>query len=118
MAKLKWGFRKSVKVAPGVRLNVGRKSLGASFGGKGLRYSINSKRKPRISASIPKTGLNFSADLGNSTKRKGRNSHIVTSGEPHHSSTRNSSRYGTGPKILLWIVVAIIAIGAARQLLQ
>lgn len=36
-------FRKSFKIAPGIRLNVGSKSAGLSFGGKGLRYSINSR---------------------------------------------------------------------------
>lgn len=37
-------FRKSIKIAPGIRFNVGTKSAGVSFGGKGLRYSINSRR--------------------------------------------------------------------------
>lgn len=35
-------FRKSFKVAPGVRLNIGKKSISVSFGGKGVRHTISS----------------------------------------------------------------------------
>lgn len=34
-------FRKSFKVAPGVRLNLGKKSASVSFGGKGARHTIS-----------------------------------------------------------------------------
>lgn len=60
-------FRKSVKIAPGVRLNVGTKSTGLSFGGKGLRYSINTRGQRRTTASIPGTGISYS--VGSSSKR-------------------------------------------------
>jgi len=53
-------FRKSIKIAPGVRLNVGSKSMGISVGGKGLRYSVNSRRGSRITAGIPGTGVSYS----------------------------------------------------------
>lgn len=63
----KWGyhmaarFRKSFKIAPGIRLNVSSKSTGLSFGGKGLRYSINSRTGARTTIG----GVTFS-----SSKRK------------------------------------------------
>lgn len=52
-------FRKSIKIAPGVRLNVGKKSTGISFGGKGMRYSINSSGRRTASVGIPGTGLSY-----------------------------------------------------------
>lgn len=52
-------FRKSFKIAPGVRLNVSKKSTSLSFGGKGMRYSINSKGKRTTSIGIPGTGLSY-----------------------------------------------------------
>ncbi|MGE7665812.1 DUF4236 domain-containing protein [Ureibacillus composti] len=52
-------FRKSFKIAPGVRLNVGKKSTGISFGGKGMRYSINSSGRRTASIGIPGTGLSY-----------------------------------------------------------
>ena len=39
------GFKKSIKIAPGVRVNLGKKSAGLSFGVKGAKYSINSSGK-------------------------------------------------------------------------
>src|SRR5262245_34846785 len=35
-------MRKSMKIAPGVRLNVSKTGVGASVGGKGGRYSVHS----------------------------------------------------------------------------
>lgn len=52
-------FRKSFKVAPGVRINVGKKSTGISFGGKGMRYSINSSGRRTTSIGIPGSGLSY-----------------------------------------------------------
>ena len=52
-------FRKSFKITPGVRLNVSNKSTGISFGGKGLRYSLNSFGSRTSSIGIPGTGLSY-----------------------------------------------------------
>lgn len=35
-------FRKSIKIGNGVKLNIGKKSVGFSVGGKGARYTVNS----------------------------------------------------------------------------
>ena len=44
-----FGFRKSFKLAPGVRLNVGRRSTGVSVGPRGAKLSVNSRRERRAS---------------------------------------------------------------------
>jgi hypothetical protein len=54
-----FGFRKSFKIAPGVRLKVSSKSVGVSAGVKGLRYSVNSRTGSRVTASIPNTGIYY-----------------------------------------------------------
>ncbi|WP_312117988.1 DUF4236 domain-containing protein [Brevibacillus reuszeri] len=64
-----FGFRKSIKIIPGVRLNLGSKSAGLSFGGKGIRYSINSRGGSRITASIPGTGLSYSTGFSSRPRR-------------------------------------------------
>lgn len=51
------GFRKSFKVAPGMRINVSHRGVGASVGVKGLRYSVNSRGQRRTTAGIPGTGI-------------------------------------------------------------
>ncbi|MDD7793661.1 DUF4236 domain-containing protein [Clostridium sp. 'White wine YQ'] len=53
-------MRRSVKLAPGVRLNVGKKSMGVSFGTKGARYSINSSGRRTTTVGIPGTGISYS----------------------------------------------------------
>ncbi|WML54340.1 DUF4236 domain-containing protein [Neobacillus sp. PS3-12] len=52
-------FRKSFKIAPGVRFNIGTKSSSISFGGKGLRYTINSKGRRSTSVGIPGTSISY-----------------------------------------------------------
>jgi len=53
--------RKSIKIAPGVNLNLGKKSAGISFGTKGARYSINSSGRKTATVGIPGTGISYSA---------------------------------------------------------
>lgn len=57
-------FRKSFKIAPGVRLNLNKKSTSLTFGGKGLHYTINSSGKRTASAGIPGTGLYYTESSG------------------------------------------------------
>ena len=54
------GFKKSIKIAPGVRVNLGKKSAGLSFGVKGASYSINSSGRKTTTIGIPGTGLSYS----------------------------------------------------------
>lgn len=53
-------FRKSFKIAPGVRVNLNAKSTSVRIGPKGLGYTISSTGQKRVTASIPGTGLSYS----------------------------------------------------------
>lgn len=64
-------FRKSIKILPGVKLNLNKKSSSITFGGKGVHYTINSKGKRTGTIGIPGTGLSYTET---STKRKCSNS--------------------------------------------
>jgi len=50
-----WGFRKSVKLAPGLRLSLGRRSAGLSVGRRGARLSAATRG--RRGASLGWRGL-------------------------------------------------------------
>ncbi|ODB39972.1 hypothetical protein A9L43_15255 [Pseudomonas mosselii] len=52
-------FRKSFKVAPGVRINLSKSGVSTSVGGKGLTANL-SKRGTRVTAGIPGSGLSAS----------------------------------------------------------
>jgi hypothetical protein len=61
-------FSKSFKVAPGVRVRVNAKSTSISVGGKGLRYTANSRGRRTTTARIPGTGMSVSHTSGSRTK--------------------------------------------------
>jgi hypothetical protein len=46
-----WGFRKSLKLAPGLRLNLGKRSAGVSLGPRGARVSANTRGQKLLSLS-------------------------------------------------------------------
>lgn len=66
------GFRvrKSFKIAPGVRVNVGKKSAGVSFGTKGARVSVNSRTGARATVGIPGSGISYTTSLNSSKKKR------------------------------------------------
>jgi hypothetical protein len=49
---MSWGFRKSAKVAPGVRVSAGKRGLGISFGRRGVRASASTSGEEKVSASL------------------------------------------------------------------
>lgn len=61
-------FRKSIKIAPGVRLSATTRGLGLRVGPRGAGLSITPSGS-RVSAGIPGTGLYWSERLGGSRRR-------------------------------------------------
>lgn len=57
-------FRKRVKIAPGVSLNVGKKSVGVRVGGRGYGVSTNTKTGTRASVGLPGSGISYSKKIG------------------------------------------------------
>lgn len=52
-------FRKSQKLAPGIKLNINKKSSSVTFGKKGVHYTINSSGRKTSSIGIPGTGISY-----------------------------------------------------------
>lgn len=52
-------MRKSIKIAKGVRLNLGKTGASVSFGTKGLRHTIHSSGRRTSSIGIPGTGISY-----------------------------------------------------------
>ena len=53
-------FRKSIKIANGVRLNIGKNGVSLTLGKKGMHYTINSKGKSTATLGIPGSGVSYS----------------------------------------------------------
>lgn len=66
-----FNFRKSIKIANGVKLNIGKKSAGVSVGGKYAGVSFNTRSGARVRASVPGTGVSYTKSLKNSSKGSG-----------------------------------------------
>lgn len=67
-----FNFKKSFKIAPGVRLNVGKKGISSlSVGGKGARLNIG-KKGTRTTVGIPKTGISYSSYSSHSKPKQKR----------------------------------------------
>jgi Protein of unknown function (DUF4236) len=55
---------KSFKVAPGVRFRVNAKSTSLSVGGKGVRYTVNSRGRRTTTVRVPGTGVSVQQVAG------------------------------------------------------
>lgn len=71
-------FRKTVKIAPGVKINFGKKSIGMSVGNKYAGVSVNSRTGARARVSAPGTGLSYSTQIGSSAAHREGNSPLPT----------------------------------------
>ncbi len=51
--------RRSIKLGPGVRLNLNKRSMGVTLGPRGAHYSFNTSGRRQASVGIPGTGLSY-----------------------------------------------------------
>lgn len=99
-----WNFRKSIKIAPNVRLNIGKKGIsGVSVGGKGLRFGIG-RKGTRTSVSIPKTGLSYSTFR---SYKKNRPTNQQTGSENTNFSPDQPQSNKLGTWIIIFVVILI-----------
>lgn len=68
-------FRKSFKVAPGVKVNLNKKSTSVTFGGKGVHKTYSSSGKKTTSVGIPGTGACYTTSSGGGSGSKKPSSH-------------------------------------------
>lgn len=90
-------FRKSVKIAPGVRLNIGKKSVGVSAGVKGYRKSINSSGRVTTSIGTPVSGVSYVKTENLKSKSKKPASSRVSSTATAASSSASSPAVAPAP---------------------
>lgn len=64
-----WSFRKSLRLLPGVRLNVSKSGLGLSLGRRGARVSTGPGGH-RMTLGVPGSGLSWSKRFGRRKRRR------------------------------------------------
>lgn len=91
-------FRKSFKIALGVKFNLNKNSHSFTFGGKGMHYTVNSNGKRTKSFGIPGSGLYYTeTENGKTKENKGK----------AMRKTSNTSGGGCLGAIILLIMISI-----------
>lgn len=109
-------FRRSVKIAPGVKVNLSNKGAGVSVGGKGARVSVGPSGT-RFTSSIPGTGLSYEKRLSNKNKNTGTQQY--SQGQPAFQPTTyevntfqsKDNKINTGARKLMkpFFIISIVA---------
>lgn len=89
-------YRKSIKILPGVKLNISKSGFSTSIGGKGASLNVSS-RGTKVTTSISGTGISYSQYL---SKPKRARKKAPT--QPIQEAKRVRGRVG---RIIFWIVV-------------
>jgi len=63
-------FRRSIRLGPGVRLNLSKSGVGVSTGIRGLHYSVHSSGRRTLSTGIPGTGIGYVTTIRSPSKSK------------------------------------------------
>ncbi len=99
-------FRKSFKIAPGVKINLGKKSTSISLGGKGVHYTLTSKGKRTTSIGIPGTGVYYTSSSKKQTKKNASKEVRNANNEKKETKTMDSKRwYQKSWAIILFLII-------------
>jgi tetratricopeptide (TPR) repeat protein len=60
-------IRRSVRIGPGVKLNLNKRSVGLTVGGRGGHYSVNTRGQRTTTVGLPGTGISY---IDRSTSRR------------------------------------------------
>ena len=91
-----WRFRKSIKILPGVRLNLGKRGLtSATVGGRWLKTNV-SGRGVRHTVSAPGTGLSYQTETSGRSRARG--------------DSGNTDAWPSAVKLLLVVLGLVLAL--------
>lgn len=77
-------FRRSIRIAPGIRLNLGKRGISASVGVRGAHETFHISGRRTTSVGIPGTGLSYIARSGGGTRSR--------TGSPGRAATAGASQ--------------------------
>ena len=108
-------FKKSFKIAPGVKVNVGKKSSSVTFGGKGAHYTVSSSGRRTSSVDIPGTGISYVSTSGGRSKRTNPQRSVpsshsnMSSPSPNRNTNHNNKnkKASTARMIMFYILFAV-----------
>ena len=102
-------FRKQIKIAPGVKLNINKKSTSISVGGKGITKTFSTTGKTTTTVGIPGSGLSYSTT--DSIKKPNESN-------PSDIQNTSSETYSTCSVICFVLSIPLLIIGLLYALLD
>lgn len=110
-------FRRSFKVAPGLRLNLSKSGVSTSVGRRGLWFTIGT-RGTRTTVGIPGTGLSYTEQSKLPRPTALDDNQVTTLGTPPSVASAASSETSTSSGLMrVFVLLAIIALVAGAFLL-
>lgn len=110
-------FRKSIKLFPGVRLNISKTGLSTSIGGRGATINLG-KNGARGTVGIPGSGLSYSERLWGGRARRQQVQSAMTAGDPlatQNGPVPNTSKAGCGCLVIVGILFGLILLGSSAD---
>ncbi len=93
-----WSFRKRIKIAPGVHLNIGKNGVSTTVGKRGASVTFG-KNGTYMNTSIPGTGLRYRSKISGNKKQ--------TSSSSYYSGGGDTSSCTSGCIYILLFLVAV-----------
>lgn len=104
-------FRKSIKILPGVKINIGKKGISTSVGVRGAHVTVG-KRGTRATVGIPGSGLSVTKKISGKSKKAATKQDAQSAPAPKLSTKELQARIQDGDdKKLLYRVIASLFVG-------
>ncbi len=94
-------FQKSIRIAPGFRINLSKSGVGVSVGPKGLKVGVDAKGRRYSSVGIPGTGIS--------------QRNYAKPGEDGHTPEEYQRALGVGVLIGIAIFVVLMVVAMASR---
>lgn len=105
-------FRKSIKIAPGLKVNLNKNSISATVGTKGAHYTVNSNGKRTASVGIPGTGIYYTKSSSDQKSQTATNNdagnsynYLQSGGLEPNNNRDNKKWYQKTGWIIAWLIL-------------
>ena len=103
-------FRKGVKIAPGIRLNITKRGINSlTLGGKGISYNIG-KKGTRATGGLPGSGMSYS-QYSSYEEKPGKTTIDPETGEIHEGEKTGGMPWG----LIALIAIVVVAVYMLRS---
>ena len=104
-----WSFRKRIKIAPGVHINLSKSGVSTSLGPKGAKVTVGPKGT-YLHTSIPGTGLYSRKKISNGTTGESSSSSLSNISFDHSDGSVFSGCLLSWPRFFIWVGIILLSL--------